>query len=503
MIEGMPEFHLPSQEEVSSAYVKGEEAVLVLVEMLVTMNRALQESVRVLEDKVQKLEDRVVKNSNNSGKPPSSDGLNKPAPKNSRKRHGRKSGGQPGHEGHTLKAVPNPDHTIVHPVHECQHCHTSLRKAKVERYEKRQVFDIPPVKMEVTEHRVEIKRCVCCGKESKGEFPQDITQAVQYGPEVKAQATYLNQYQLLPLERVSETFEDFYGQGLADGTIVEVLQEAAERVACVNAAVKKHLTELAKIVHFDETGLRISGKLYWLHVACTRLLTYYEVHGERGKKAMDRIGILPNFCGTAIHDGLKSYFAYAEERHGLCNEHHRRELEFIGERYPQDWVPKFTDLLFEIKAAVDLARITLPCLSETQLSDFNRRYDELIEQGLRANPPPPEEPETAKKKRGCKKQSPPKNLLDRLHDHKSAVLAFMNDFNVPFDNNQAERDIRMMKVKQKVSGCFRSERGAKAFCQIRSYISTARKNGQNVLAALRLAFAGTPFLPAFVSPLPA
>lgn len=502
MIEGMPEFHLPNQEEIRSAYLKGEEAVLVLVEMLIGMNRSLQESVRVLEDKVQKLEDRVVKNSSNSGKPPSSDGLNKPAPKNSRKRDGRKSGGQPGHEGKTLKSVPNPDHTIVHPVHECQHCHTSLHEAQVERYEKRQVFDIPPVQMEVTEHRVEIKRCACCGKESKGEFPQGVTQPVQYGSEVKAQATYLNQYQMIPLERVSETFEDFYGQGLADGTIVKVLQEAAERVASVNAAVKKYVTELAQVVHFDETGLRMSGKLSWLHVACTRMLTYYEVHGERGQKAMEKMGILPNLRGTAIHDGLKSYFAYAEERHGLCNEHHRRELEFIGERYPQDWVPKFTDLLFEIKAAVDLARITQPSLSETQLSDFNHRYDELIEQGLMANPPP-EEPETVKKKRGRKKQSPPKNLLDRLHDHKSAVLAFMNDFNVPFDNNQAERDIRMMKVKQKVSGCFRSERGAKAFCQIRSYISTTRKNGQNVLAALRLAFAGTPFLPTFVSPFPA
>jgi transposase len=503
MIENMQENRLPSEEEVKSAYQKGEGAVLLLVEMLVTMNRALQESVRVLEDKVQKLEDRVVKNSQNSGKPPSSDGYNKPAPKNGRKRHGRKSGGQPGHEGHTLKAVSKPDHIKVYPVSTCHHCHGSLRKAKVERYEKRQVFDIPPVRMEVTEHRVEVKQCLCCGEVSKGEFPQDVTQPVQYGSEVKSQATYLNQYQLLPLKRVSETFADFYGQGLANGTIVEVLQEAAERVASVNAAVKQHLIESAKVVHFDETGLRISGKLYWLHVACTRLLTYYEVHGERGKKAMDKIGILPNLCGTAVHDGLKSYFAYAEERHGLCNEHHRRELEFIGERYPQDWVPKFTDLLFEIKDAVDLAKITQPCLSETQLSDFNHRYNELVEQGLMVNPPPAEPPETAKKKRGRKKQSPPKNLLDRLHDHKSAVLAFMNDFNVPFDNNQAERDIRMMKVKQKVSGCFRSERGAKAFCQIRSYISTARKNRQNVLVALRLAFAGNPFLPTFVSPLPA
>jgi transposase len=348
---------------------------------------------------------------------------------------------------------------------------------------------------------VEVKQCLCCGKESKGEFPQDVTQPVQYGSEVKSQAVYLNQYQMIPLERVSETFEDFYGHRLAEGTIVEACQEAADRVAVVTQAVKKHLTKLAKVVHFDETGLRIDRKLYWLHVACTSLLTYYEVHAKRGQEAMKAMGILPDFCGRAVHDGLKSYWAYDKALHSLCNEHHLRELEFIGERYPQDWVRKFGDLLMEIKAAVDLVRSTQPCLSEAQLSDFNGCYDELVEQGLMANPPP-EQLEPTKKKRGPKKQSPPQNLLDRLHDHKEAVLAFMNDFNVPFDNNQAERDIRMMKVKQKVSGCFRSERGAKTFCQVRGYISTARKNKQNTLSALRLAFARTPFLPAFV-PLPA
>ena len=488
----MEKLRVPTDEEIGKAYDQGQEAVIAL----------FHQTFEQLIVRLQSLEDRVAKNSSNSGKPPSSDGLNKPAPKSGRKRHGRKTGGQPGHEGHTLKAVLKPDHIKVHAVHECQQCHRSLRKAKVERYEKRQVHDIPPVRMEVTEHRVEVKHCDGCGKENKAEFPQGVTQPVQYGSEVKSQVTYLNQYQMIPLERVVETVEDFYGHHLAEGTIVEACQQVAEQVASVTAAVKKHLTELAKVVHFDETGLRINLKLHWLHVACTPLLTYYEVHAERGQKAMDKIDILPKFHGTAIHDGLKSYFTYDEAQHGLCNEHHRRELEFIGERYPQDWVPKFADLLQEIKKAVDLARITLPCLSETQLYDFNRRYDQLMDEGLLENPPP-EELQTGEKKPGPKKQSPPKNLLDRLHDHKSAVLAFMNDFKVPFDNNLAERDIRMMKVKQKVSGCFRSERGAKAFCQIRSYISTSRKNGQNVLEALRLTYAGSPFLPNFVSPLPA
>lgn len=496
----MKTLRLPTDDEIRKAYNQGQEAVIAL----------FHNAIGQLAAQIQGLEDRVAKNSTNSGKPPSSDGLNKPAPKSRRKRHDRKSGGQPGHEGHTLKMASKPDYVKVHPVRKCQHCQISLRKVKLLRYEKRQVFDLPWVCIEVTEHRVEVKQCLCCGKESKGEFPQDVTQPVQYGSGIKAQAVYLNQYQMIPLERVSETFADFYGHGLAEGTIVEACQEAAEQVKPVNEAVKKYLIGVAKVVHFDETGLRIDRKLHWLHVASTSLLTYYEVHAKRGQEAIDAIGILPKFYGTAVHDGLKSYWTYDKARHGLCNEHHLRELEFISERYPQDWVRKFGDLLMEIKAAVDLARSTQPCLSETQLSDFNCRYDELVEQGLKENcmlsaveKPPPEQLETAQKKRGPKKQSPPKNLLDRLHDHKEAVLAFMNDFNVPFDNNQAERDIRMMKVKQKVSGCFRSERGAKTFCQVRGYISTIRKNKQNVLSALRLAFDGSPLLPDFVSPSPA
>ena len=495
----METLHLPTDEEIGKAYNQGQKAVIAL----------FHATIGKLVVRLQTLEDRVAKNSQNSGKPPSSDGINKPAPKSLRKRRGKKSGGQPGHVGITLKAIPNPDHVKVYPVDQCQHCQMSLREVKADHHEKRQVFDLPPMRMEVTEHRAEVKCCPQCSKESKGEFPLDVTQPVQYGAEVKAQAVFLNQYQMIPLERVSETFEEFYGQGLADGTIVEACQEAAKWVAPVMRAIKQYLAELGKVVHFDETGLRINGKLYWLHVACTVFLTYYEFHAKRGQDAMDAIGILPGFGGTAVHDGLKSYWAYKQARHGLCNEHHRRELEFIGERYPQDWVAKFADLLVEIKKAVDVARATAFFLSQAQLSDFNCRYDELVEQGLLENCKlsaietlPPDQPETGKKKRGRKKQSPPKNLLDRLRDHKEAVLAFMNDFNVPFDNNLAERDIRMMKVKQKISGCFRSERGPKAFCQIRGYISTAKKNGQKALPALRLAFAGIPFSPTFIPLMP-
>jgi len=473
-----------TDEEIGKAYDQGREAVIALFHVLV--------------ERIQALENRVAKNSQNSGKPPSSDGLNKPAPKSRRKRHGRNSGGQVGHVGHTLKAVSKPDDVKVHEVQTCGSCHRSLRKVEVEWHEKRQVFDLPRVRVHVTEHQAEVKHCPHCGTENKGHFPQDVTQPVQYGSEIKAQAVYLNQYQMIPLERVSETFEEFYGHRLSEATVVKTCQEAAQRVAPVNQAIKHHLTEQEPVVHFDETGDRIDGKLNWLHVACTSRLTYYEVHAKRGQEAMDAIGILPDFRGTAVHDGLKSYLAYEHSRHGLCNEHHLRELEFIAERYPQDWVTKFGDLLMEIKEAVDLAKGTQPALRAEQLSDFNQRYDELVQQGLLANPPP-ELAEAQKKKRGRKKQSPPKNLLDRFRDHKQATLAFMVDFNVPFDNNQAERDIRMMKVKQKVSGCFRSERGAKAFCQIRGYVSTARKNGQKALSALRLAFARTPFVPAFVT----
>ena len=481
-------FQLPSEEEIRAAYREGEEAVIAL----------FHHAVGQLAARIQALEDRVSKNSRNSGKPPSSDGLAKPAPKSQRKRHERKSGGQVGHEGHTLKAVVHPEQVEVHPVKVCGHCQADLEAVEVRAMEKRQVLALPLLKVEVTEHQAEVKRCPQCGTETRASFPAGITQPVQYGPQIKAVAVYLNQYQMLPLERVSETFADVFGHALAEGTIQAAGEAVAEQVQPVMAAVKQHLTEKEEVVHFDETGTHIDGKLNWLHSSSTALLTYYATHAKRGKEASDEIGILPDLHGRAVHDGWKAYFRYTTLRHALCNAHHLRELTFLEERYPQGWETQLKELLLEIKKAIEQEQDRQTELHPAQLAAFEQRYDALIAQGLQANPLSPPSADQPKK-RGRTAKSPPRNLLERLQDHKEAVLAFMHDFKVPFDNNQAERDLRMMKVKLKVSGGFRSYEGARMFCTVRAYLSTARKNGQPMLDVLRLAFDGKPYCPPFVA----
>src|SRR5215211_4207488 len=455
-----------------------------------------------LAERIQKLEDQLAKNSRNSGKPPSSDGYDQPVPRprSLRKRSRRKSGGQPGHTGETLKAVEKPDFIKVHRVHECQHCGQSLQRRKAMGHEARQVFDLPKVQMKVTEHRTEIKTCSRCGKETCAAFPREVSKAVQYGPEIKAQMVYLNTEQHLPLERTCDLLEEFYHHRLSEGTIVTACTEAARKVEKSNEAVKEHLVAYEAVGHFDETGMLVNGVLHWLHTASTSLLTYYAMHAKRGSAAINEINILPRFKGRAIHDDLASYFQY-EVEHALCNAHHLRSLLFLLERYPQKWVQELIDLLSKIKEKVQAVKQKAETvLRVRQANAFRKAYEELVKKGLRANP---SSKKSSRKpgQRGRLKQSPARNLLLRLREHKEAVLTFMYDFKVPFDNNQAERDLRMMKVKQKVSGGFRSTAGAQNFCQIRSYLSTARKNGLKALAALRLAFLGSPFLPDFVAPL--
>ncbi len=489
--------HLPDREEIHRAYLEGEEAVVQLVSGLFICIQELVDRIQKQDEIIQGLRDQIAKNSKNSSKPPSSDGYKKPQPTSLRKLSAsKKNGGQKGHEGYTLKAVEEPDHTQTYLVKECSSCHAVLEDEQVIGYEKRQVFDIPPIRVEVTEHQAEIKDCPHCGKRNRAEFPVEVSQPVQYGCGIKSWAVYFNNYHFIPLERTCEIFEDLVGHRLCDASVLQANLQLSECIRPACEAIKQQLIA-AEVVNFDESGIRVEGKLNWLHVASTAHLTYYEVHCKRGREAMDHIGILPEFKGVAVHDHWAPYFHYENCHHSLCNAHHLRELIFIHECYKQEWPKEMKELLLEIKEQVEQSCPHSDQLDSKQVEEFENRYSEIIEKGLEVNPPPPQKQAT-KKKKGKVKQPPPKNLLDRLKGCNQQVLAFMRDFRVPFDNNQGERDVRMVKVKQKVSGTFRTREGADNFCRTRGYISTVRKNGHRVIDAIKDAFNGVPFIPSLI-----
>lgn len=458
---------------------------------LIELVLVLRDQVQALNERVQELEDQLAKHSGNSGKPPSSDGLKKQRTQSLRQKQGRKPGGQPGHQGHTLTLQDEADCRIVHPVTTCPHCQTDLSAVSATDFVRRQVYDVPPVQIAVTEHQAEIKQCPGCGQQVEAAFPAGVTQAVQYGSRLKAQASYLNNYHCIPIARTCELLGDFYGHAPAWAFVGEANQAIEVGSTLTLDEIRRQLTQ-ADVAHFDETGMRVKGQTQWVHVAGADTLTYYDVHAKRGQVAMRDIGILPDFSGRAVHDHWHAYQTFDGCAHAYCNAHHLRELQFITEQYAQPWAAEMAQLLRDIKCEVAETAPGADALPLDRLTYWAERYDTILQKGFEANPPPATPPP---KRRRRRKQSPPKNLLDRLAKQKSGALTFMYDFRVPFDNNLAERDIRMIKVKQKVSGAFRTETGAHTFCAIRSYISTIRKQGGNVINALQDALQGQPFIP--------
>ncbi len=477
-------------EDIATLYAQGPSAVVAVVTALLARVTALEQFNAHLSARVHELEDQQSRTSRNSHQPPASDGFKK-QPRSLRARSGKKPGGQPGHPGHTLVFTATPDEVEIHRPDTCGGCGASLAGIAPQARQRRQVVDLPPLRLQTIEHQVESIGCPQCAHVTEGAFPPEAAEPVQYGPRLQALGVYLRYYQLLPSARTAELLSDLFGAAPSEGTLTAALTVAAAGLGDVVDRIRAGVAA-APVAHFDETGFYVEDKRYWLHVAATATLTYYYAHAARGQQGSTAAGVLPAFGGTAVHDGYASYWAYACT-HALCNAHILRELAFLVERYGQSWAQELAELLREMLAATTAAREAgVSALPAEQVGALVARYEALVGRGLAANPavPAPAEPH-----RGRVAQSPAHNLLVRLRDHAADVLRFLTDLGVPFDNNQAERDLRMMKVQQKISGRFRTTAGADAFCTIRSYVSTLRKQGRVILTALEQTFRGTPVLP--------
>ncbi len=355
--------------------------------------------------------------------------------------------------------------------------------------EQRQVFDIPQPKINVTEHRVEEKKCSCCGKTTRASFPEHIRGPVQYGDRVRALIAYFSHEHYIPVDRVCEIFEDIFGVPLSPGTCSNVDEGIFTNLEVFEAGLKVYLLATS-VLHFDETGMRCEKKLHWVHVASSQMATLFTMHTKRGQEAMDEAGILPKFRGKAVHDHWFPYFAYRQVKHGLCNAHHLREVTFVYEQKQEDWARRMHDVLILANNAVK-DHEEQGALSPNILFQIEQDYQQILLDGLAYHASLPPLPTG---KRGKQKQRDGKNLLDRLSEKRHCVLRFIHDFSVPFTNNQGERDIRMVKLKQKIAGSFRAFKSGEIFCRVRSYISTSRKQGWNIWDALTDAIRGSPRL---------
>ncbi len=446
-----------------------------------------------LQQQVQALQERAGKDSHNSHLPPSSNRFVR-QPRSLRKKSGKKSGGQPGHEGTTLRWQACPDEVVVHAVTHCAACQQDLQAIAALQIEWRQVVDVPTPRLWVVEHQAEQKQCPVCQHVTLACFPTEVAAPLQYGPRLGAIAVYLVQQQLLPWARACEILGDLLGAPLSEGTLASLIERCAQTLQPVEEQIKQALTAV-EVLHQDETGLYVNGQRQWLHVSSTDQLTHYAVHPKRGKAALDAIDILPHFAGTSVHDGWRAYFHYACQ-HALCVVHLLRELTYLAEEQGLTWAADLIALLLDMKAATDQARAQgLASMHPLEVADWQAQFVALVTQAD-ATTPYAQAPPGHK---GRVKQSAARNLLDRLLTEQQAVLAFLHRLEVPFDNNQAERDVRMVKVQQKVSGSFRSPAGAAAFCRIRGYVSTLRKQGLHLLGALEATLRGHPILPSFES----
>jgi transposase len=452
-----------------------------VIDELLKRLAALEAENRRLKAENAELRRRLEQNSQNSHKPPSSDGYRKKSVQPGLpKREKQAPGGKPGHKGKTLRQVERPDKVQVHLPGCCSGCgRTVSAEEKHIVVGKRQVFDLPEPKLEVIEHR--LGQIECCGQVQTGHYPAYVTASVQYGPGVRALVTKYSVEHKMPLEQISGLFSDLYGYDLNSKTVENTLEQGYCLTAALEAAVMEALRHAAA-VNFDETGLRVAGKLYWLHTAGTEHYTYLFVHAKRGKKALQsEKSVLKDFTGYAIHDCLAAYFSFSDAKHGLCNAHILRELQALIEDKSK-WAQAMHELLLELHQ--ELAGSTL---SKQAAELLRERYRQILHQADEEEPPP-----KVKQGKGRPKNTPGRNLLRRLQQHEDAVLAFALVEGIPFTNNLAERDLRPAKVKQKVSGCFRTLRGAEVYARLQAIIATCRKQGRNIFATLRDIFSYQP-----------
>lgn len=437
------------------------------------------------------LESLVRKDSHNSSKPPSSDGLAKKPRKTSslRESSGKKAGAQIGHKGTTLKQATQPTQTVYYPLPaQCTRCHNPLPQDEARVAERRQVFDVPMTVCDIIEHRTLALVCQC-GQPHVSAFPAGVTESVQYGPNLRALGVHLTQGQLLPYARAAQLIEDLYGIAVSPGTLVSWSGQARVALDSTAALIADHL-RAATLVHADESGLRVAAKLHWLHIAASETHTWYGVHARRGIEAIEAHGILRKRLGVLVHDCWAPYWQL-DCIHGLCNAHLLRELVYLTEISTQAWPQQMKDFLLDANSQCEAARQKATTLPAEDVAAFDARYDAILREGERENP----EVARTSGKRGRSKQSIAFNLLRRLRQHADAVLLFIHDPAVPFTNNLGERAVRMPKVKQKISGCFRTLDGAENFCVIRSCLDTLRKQGYGMLEVLQRAFSGNPIRP--------